>query len=158
MTGLYDAKVDRAPVLAISGQVPSSSLGRGAFQDLDLPAAFADVAGYSQTVLPGSDHAELMTLACKHALLDRSVGHLILPDEVQVAASGAEAGLMDLLEEAWIKGSAGSILEFAGEGDDAGQIGSGGLAIVVAAEIGVRSPLAEDLFPVLDLGGDLVTE
>ncbi len=92
LTGLYDAKVDRAPVLAISGQVPSASLGRGAFQDLDLSAAFADVAGYSQTVLPGSDHAELMTLACKHALLDRSVGHLILPDEVQVAPSDAEAG------------------------------------------------------------------
>ena len=91
LTGLYDAKVDRAPVLAISGQVPSASLGRGAFQDLDLAAAFADVAGYSQTVLPGSDHAELMTLACKHALLDRSVGHLILPDEVQVAPSDKAA-------------------------------------------------------------------
>lgn len=37
LTGLYDAKVDRAPVLAISGQVPSKVLGRGAFQDLDLP-------------------------------------------------------------------------------------------------------------------------
>ena len=38
LTGLYDAKVDRAPVLAISGQVPSKVLGRGAFQDLDLSA------------------------------------------------------------------------------------------------------------------------
>ena len=46
LTGLYDAKVDRAPVLALSGQVPSKVLGRGAFQDLDLTAAFADVAGY----------------------------------------------------------------------------------------------------------------
>jgi thiamine pyrophosphate-dependent acetolactate synthase large subunit-like protein/nitrite reductase/ring-hydroxylating ferredoxin subunit len=85
LTGLYDAKVDRAPVLAISGQVPSSVLGRGAFQDLDLPAAFANVATYSQTVLAGSDHAELMTLAIKHALVERGVAHLVLPDEVQVA-------------------------------------------------------------------------
>ena len=46
LTGLYDAKVDRAPVLALSGQVPSKVLGRGAFQDLDLTAAFADVAAY----------------------------------------------------------------------------------------------------------------
>jgi nitrite reductase/ring-hydroxylating ferredoxin subunit len=60
LTGLYDAKVDRAPVLAISGQVPSKVLGRGAFQDVDLTAAFADVASYSTTVLPESDHAELM--------------------------------------------------------------------------------------------------
>lgn len=92
LTGLYDAKVDRAPVLAISGQVPSKNMGRGAFQDLDLAAAFADVATFSQTVLSGSDPAELMTLACKHALLERNVGHLILPDEVQEAHSDAAAG------------------------------------------------------------------
>ena len=88
LTGLYDAKVDRAPVLAISGQVPSKVLGRGAFQDVDLAAAFADVAGYSKTVLPDSDHAELMTLAVKHATIAREVGHLVLPDEVQVQVVG----------------------------------------------------------------------
>jgi thiamine pyrophosphate-dependent acetolactate synthase large subunit-like protein len=92
LTGLYDAKVDRAPVLAISGQVPSAVLGRGAFQDLDLPAAFADVATYSRTVLTGSNHAEMMTLAVKHALVERGVAHLVLPDEVQVHATDAAAG------------------------------------------------------------------
>ena len=40
LTGLYDAKLDQSPVLAISGQVPSKVLGRGAFQDLDLTAVF----------------------------------------------------------------------------------------------------------------------
>jgi len=84
LTGLYDAKVDRAPVLAISGQVPSKVLGRGAFQDLDLTRAFADVAGFSRTILPDSDHAELTALALKTALVGRSVSHLVLPDEVQV--------------------------------------------------------------------------
>jgi thiamine pyrophosphate-dependent acetolactate synthase large subunit-like protein/nitrite reductase/ring-hydroxylating ferredoxin subunit len=83
LTGLYDAKVDRAPVLAISGQVPSKVLGRGAFQDVDLTSAFADVASYSKTVLPASDHAELMTLALKHAIVGRDVAHLVLPDEMQ---------------------------------------------------------------------------
>jgi thiamine pyrophosphate-dependent acetolactate synthase large subunit-like protein/nitrite reductase/ring-hydroxylating ferredoxin subunit len=84
LTGLYDAKVDRAPVLAISGQVPSKVMGRGAFQDLDLTRAFADVAAWSRTVLPDSDHAELTALAIKTALVDRTVSHLVLPDEVQV--------------------------------------------------------------------------
>jgi pyruvate oxidase len=84
LTGLYDAKADRSPVLAISGQVPSKVLGRGAFQDVDLTAAFADVAAYSKTVLSASDHAELMTLALKHAVIERNVAHLVLPDEVQV--------------------------------------------------------------------------
>jgi pyruvate oxidase len=93
LTGLYDAKVDRAPVLAVSGQVPSKVLGRGAFQDVDLTAAFADVASYSKTVLPESDHAELMTLALKHAIVGRNVAHLVLPDEVQElrAPAGARA-------------------------------------------------------------------
>jgi pyruvate oxidase len=94
LTGLYDAKVDRAPVLAISGQVPSKVRGRGAFQDLDLTAAFSDVALYSQTVQRDSDHGELMSLACKHALVQRGVAHLVLPDEVQtlVAADTARVG------------------------------------------------------------------
>jgi pyruvate oxidase len=83
LTGLYDAKADRAPVVAISGQVPSKVLGRGAFQDVDLTAAFADVALFSKTVLPESDHAELASLAVKHARVGRGVGHLVLPDEVQ---------------------------------------------------------------------------
>jgi pyruvate oxidase len=88
LTGLYDAKVDRAPVLAISGQVPSKVRGRGAFQDLDLTAAFSDVALYSHTVQRDSDHAELMNLACKHALVQRGVTHLVLPDEVQTLPAG----------------------------------------------------------------------
>ncbi len=92
LTGLYDAKVDGAPVLAISGQVPSKSRGRGAFQDLDLSATFNDVAGYSQTLFPDSDHAEITSLACKTAIVGRQVGHLIVPDDVQIIASDAPAG------------------------------------------------------------------
>ena len=61
LTGLYDAKVDRAPVLALSGQVPSKVLGRGAFQDVDLDGAFAAVAAYSaRPCSADSDHAELI--------------------------------------------------------------------------------------------------
>ncbi len=91
LTGLYDAKVDGAPVLSLSGQVPSKVRGRGAFQDLDLNAAFADVAEYSQTIQAGSDHAEIMSLACKTALVRGTVGHVVLPDEVQTLPSDAQA-------------------------------------------------------------------
>ncbi len=92
LTGLYDAQVDRAPILAISGQVPSKVKGRGAFQDVDLEGAFADVSRFSERVLSGSDHAELMSVACKTALVGRDVAHLILPDEVQTERSDAEPG------------------------------------------------------------------
>ncbi len=90
LTGLYDAKVDRAPVLALSGQVPSKDKGRGAFQDLDLEGAFADVAAFSETIHAGADPAEIMSLACKTALVERNVAHIVLPDEVQVLASDVE--------------------------------------------------------------------
>ena len=79
LTGLYDAKLDSAPVVAISGQVPSKVLGRGAFQDLDLGAVFRDVAISTATVQAGSDHAELAALAVKHARDGRGVAHLVLP-------------------------------------------------------------------------------
>ncbi len=87
LTGLYDAKLDGAPVVAVSGQVPSAVRGRGAFQDLDLSSVFADVAVSTQVVLAGSDHAELAALAVKRAVDGRGVAHLVLPDEVQVLPS-----------------------------------------------------------------------
>ncbi|MCB1803211.1 MAG: CDGSH iron-sulfur domain-containing protein, partial [Gammaproteobacteria bacterium] len=94
LTGLWDAKVDRAPVLALTGQVNTQVLGPGAFQEIDLASAFAPVARFSQTVLRDSNHVELMNLACKHAIVERDVAHLIFPDEVQTvaAAEGAQPG------------------------------------------------------------------
>ena len=93
MTGLWDARVDRAPLLALTGQVDVQVLGPGAFQEIDLAAAFAPVARFSQTVLHTSKHSELMTLACKTALVERDVSHLIFPDDVQTlpAEDGAVA-------------------------------------------------------------------
>ncbi|MEX2533889.1 MAG: thiamine pyrophosphate-dependent enzyme [Nitriliruptoraceae bacterium] len=90
LTGLYDAKVDRAPVLALSGGVPSAQAGRGAFQDLDLIAAFADVARYQATLRAGSDHSELVAIACKTALVEQGVAHLEFPDEVQTLPAAAD--------------------------------------------------------------------
>jgi pyruvate oxidase len=77
--------------VAISGQVPSKVLGRGAFQDVDLSAVFKAVSVSTNTVLSGSDHAELAALAVKHAVDGRGVAHLVLPDEVQVQPSAAAA-------------------------------------------------------------------
>jgi thiamine pyrophosphate-dependent acetolactate synthase large subunit-like protein/nitrite reductase/ring-hydroxylating ferredoxin subunit len=98
LTGLWDANVDRSPVLALTGQVDTQVLGPGAFQEVDLVAAFGKVAQWSQPVLPTSRHAELVNLAAKSAILNRGVSHLIFPDEVQtlpapqVARSGGPEG------------------------------------------------------------------
>ncbi|NOZ86955.1 MAG: Rieske 2Fe-2S domain-containing protein [Deltaproteobacteria bacterium] len=91
LTGLWDAKMDRAPVLALTGQIDTHFIGPGAFQEVDLRSAFASVADFSKTVLPGSDHAELVSLALKHAIVNRDVAHLIVPDDVQGQDAGIQA-------------------------------------------------------------------
>ncbi|MDW3648865.1 MAG: thiamine pyrophosphate-binding protein [Bacteroidia bacterium] len=92
-TGLWDAKVDRAPLLALTGQVATQVLGTGNFQELDLVQAFDSVAAFNHRVDHGSKHTELMSLAIKHALIKREVAHLTFPDEIQEmpAPQGLEA-------------------------------------------------------------------
>lgn len=92
LTGLWDAKVDRAPVLALTGQVQTQVFGPGAFQDIDLKSAFEAVSKFSQPVLGSSKHAELMSLALKTAIVERDVANLIFPDDVQTLPSTKEAG------------------------------------------------------------------
>lgn len=90
-TGLWDAKVDRAPILALTGQVATQVVGTGNFQELDLIRAFQSVAEFNQRVQHSSKHAELMTLAVKHAILKRDVAHLTFPDEIQELPAAANA-------------------------------------------------------------------
>jgi pyruvate oxidase len=100
MTGLWDAKVDRAPALALTGQVQEQVVGVHAFQDIDLEAAFQPVAAFSQTIHPDSDHAALAGQAVKTALVEGDVSHLVFPDNVQTlpvserARAGYPAGRM----------------------------------------------------------------
>ncbi|NRB35672.1 MAG: Rieske 2Fe-2S domain-containing protein [Rhodobacteraceae bacterium] len=92
LTGLWDAKVDRAPVLALTGQVQTQVFGPGAFQDIDLASAFEAVGRFSQTALSTSNHAELMSLAIKNAIVESDVAHLIFPDDMQTLPSDQKSG------------------------------------------------------------------
>ncbi|WP_136466425.1 thiamine pyrophosphate-binding protein [Flagellimonas onchidii] len=82
-TGLWDAKVDRAPLLALTGQVATQVVGTGNFQEVDLVNAFESVAPFNHRVEGASKHAELMSLAVKHAIINREVSHLTFPDDIQ---------------------------------------------------------------------------
>ncbi len=95
LTGLWDANVDRAPAIALTGQVQTQVLGTGDFQEVDLRAAFGGVAQWAQTVFPNSRHGELATLACKSAILNRGVSQLIFPDEVAGLPPRGDASLPD---------------------------------------------------------------
>lgn len=95
-TGMWDAKNDRAPLLALSGQVQTQVVGTGAFQEVDLVAAFEAVADFNHRAQSDSKHAELMNLAVKHAIVNRDVSHLTFPDDVQIhEAEGVASGNLD---------------------------------------------------------------
>ncbi len=83
MTGLWDAKVDRAPVIACPGQVQVQVFSPFAFQDIDLMSAFAPVGAFNQLVLHATNYAEIASLAMKTAIVERDVSVLIFPDDAQ---------------------------------------------------------------------------
>lgn len=83
LNGLYDARFDRAPVLAITG-LPYHDLARtDTQQDVDHTRLFQDVAAYS-VALHGAQHVQGgVSLACRTALARRGVAHVAIPVDVQ---------------------------------------------------------------------------
>ena len=75
LTGLWDAHVDSAPVIALTGQIPSKLIGRGAFQEVDLSKAFGQVATWTADLTHASNYPELMTITT-HASDACSIGNI----------------------------------------------------------------------------------
>src|SRR5439155_5409846 len=83
LNGLYDAKLDGAPVLAITGQTYHDLLGTHYQQEVDLLSLFKDVAVDNQQ-LRGAEHVvNLVDEACRSALSARGVAHLVCPVDFQ---------------------------------------------------------------------------
>ena len=82
LNGLYDAKLDHAPVLAITGQVGLPYIGTDYFQEVDILSLFNNVALYNYQVTDPTQIAVMADLACRQALAKRGVSHLSFPFEV----------------------------------------------------------------------------
>jgi pyruvate dehydrogenase (quinone) len=83
LNGLYDAKLDGQPVLAITGHHYHDLIDTHAQQDVNLDRLFMDVAVYSTRVM-GPEHVEnVVNLACRTALARRGVAHLNFPVDTQ---------------------------------------------------------------------------
>jgi thiamine pyrophosphate-dependent acetolactate synthase large subunit-like protein len=82
LNGLYDAKLDHAPVIAITGQAPTQFVGTSYHQEVDLERLFSDVAEYSQTVMTPKQLPDVMLQACKAALSAPGVAHISVPTDV----------------------------------------------------------------------------
>ena len=84
LTGLYDARLDHMPVLAIAGQQARAALGGHYQQELDLTAMFKDVAGdFVQQASVPAQVRHLIDRAVRAALAERRVAVLILPNDLQ---------------------------------------------------------------------------
>jgi pyruvate dehydrogenase (quinone)/pyruvate oxidase len=83
LNGLYDAKLDGQPVLAIAGMACHDLIGTHQQQDVELDRLFADVAVYNERVM-GAAHVENVTdLACRTSLCYRGVAHITIPVDLQ---------------------------------------------------------------------------
>ncbi|HEY1653066.1 MAG TPA: thiamine pyrophosphate-binding protein [Acidimicrobiales bacterium] len=89
LNGLYDAKLDHQPVLAITGMQESQMLGTGYQQEVALEKLFIDVAEYNEMIHVPAQLPTLVDIAIRHALTRRGVAHLTIPTDIQVADAGA---------------------------------------------------------------------
>jgi pyruvate dehydrogenase (quinone) len=84
ITGLYDARMDHMPVLAIVGQQARSALGGHYQQEVDLTAMFKDVAGaFVQQATVPAQVRHLIDRAIRTALSERVVTAIVLPNDLQ---------------------------------------------------------------------------
>jgi pyruvate oxidase len=82
-TGLYDASLDHSPVLALTGLVARQLIGPGSLQEIDQYEFFEPICVFNKIVMSPDQTTMLATLAIKHALLDRGVAHIGVPNDVQ---------------------------------------------------------------------------
>jgi pyruvate dehydrogenase (quinone) len=83
LNGLYDAKLDGKPVLAITGHHYHDLIDTHAQQDVDLDRVFEDVAVYNARVMGPSHVENVANLACRTALARRGVAHINFPVDLQ---------------------------------------------------------------------------
>jgi pyruvate dehydrogenase (quinone) len=82
LNGLYDAKLDHVPVVAIVGQQKRTSLGSHYQQEVDLQVLFKDVSGFVQICMEPAQARHLVDRACRIALDQRGVSTIIVPNDV----------------------------------------------------------------------------
>jgi pyruvate dehydrogenase (quinone) len=90
LNGLYDAKLDHMPVLAITGMQETALLGTGYQQEVNLDKLYADVAEYDQMIYNPAQLPSVVDNAVRTAYARRGVAHLTLPNDIQVANADAD--------------------------------------------------------------------
>jgi pyruvate oxidase/acetolactate synthase-1/2/3 large subunit len=82
-TGLYDASLDHSPVLALTGMLQRQLIGPGSFQEIDQHSFFEPITVYNKVLMSEDQTTTIITNAIKHAILDKGVAHIGIPNDVQ---------------------------------------------------------------------------
>jgi thiamine pyrophosphate-dependent acetolactate synthase large subunit-like protein len=83
LNGLYDAKFDKASVIAVTGLPYHDLIDTFTQQDVDLPRLFSDVAAYSTRIMSAAHVENAVSLACRIACAQHTVTHVAIPTDVQ---------------------------------------------------------------------------
>ena len=99
LNGLYDAKCDGQPVLAITGHTFHDLIGTNFQQDVDLDKLFMDVAAYNQRIMGPAHVDNVMDEAIRTALARHTVSHVTIPKDIQEwKSSDAQRSNMNVKE------------------------------------------------------------
>src|SRR6266496_2543417 len=88
LNGLYDAKLDGQPVLAITGMAFHDLIGTHTQQDVALDRVFMDVAKYTERIMSPLHVENVVDLACRTALAYKGVAHIAFPVDIQDMEGG----------------------------------------------------------------------
>jgi pyruvate dehydrogenase (quinone)/pyruvate oxidase len=109
LNGLYDAKLDGVPVLAITGMQFHDLLGTYTQQDVEVDKLFMDVAKYNVRVMGPSHMENTVELACRTALAYQGVAHVTIPVDFQSepvrSARRSERNIPHHVSEVWAEGA-----------------------------------------------------
>ena len=82
LNGLYDAKMQHVPVIALTGQIETDLLGHEYFQEVDLVKLFDDVSVFNARIVNPDNAQFLVWKACREAIINGGVGHIDMPVDI----------------------------------------------------------------------------
>ncbi|MGH3247633.1 MAG: thiamine pyrophosphate-binding protein, partial [Trebonia sp.] len=143
LNGLYDAKLDHVPVVAIVGQTSRSAMGGSYQQEVDLMSLYKDVASdYVQMVTVSEQLPNVLDRAIKVALTERTVTALIIPSDVQELPYSAPSHAFKMVPSSLGVDWAGTSADDQGIAQ-AAEILNAGRKVAILAGQGARGARAE---------------
>jgi pyruvate dehydrogenase (quinone) len=157
LNGLYDAKLDCQPVLAITGLQYHDLIGTYTQQDVELDKVFMDVAKFNERIM-GAAHVENMVdVACRTALSYRGVAHITFPVDLQSVPAERKGSKHNVPFHSWEGSAKSARLPAGGDMEKAADILNAGKKVAILAGRGALHATDELLQVAEQLGAPVAT-